>query len=327
LVLFIIHNTVYTKRKLIDAFAAIGKRSLSIYLWHQVFIAYMYYALVEKLTIPAACILFLTIGIISAFSYRFIEIPLSTITSKGKTFTVLLPTFAMCIALIATGFIIYLKAGVIRNVPELGITTDNIQRGMHAAYCDIPYSWDRDFTDSQKTKILVVGNSFARDWANILNESTFSDDIEISYFFLDESNFKERIHRIEDADYVFYALGPDTGSIPQTILNSVPEKKLYIVGNKNFGSPNGIVYAQRYKDDYFDSAVHISEDIISHNAKYKELYNNHYIDLITPVQNTSDMIFVFTDTNHFISQDTLHLTKYGAQYYARILDFSWLIMD
>ena len=57
------------------------------------------------------------------------------------------------------------------------------------------------------------------------------------------------------------------------------------------------------------------------NEKRIEEWGNHYIDLIEPVLD-GDNVKVFTDDNRFISQDCRHLTEAGAEYYARLLDFS-----
>lgn len=47
--------------------------------------------------------------------------------------------------------------------------------------------------------------------------------------------------------------------------------------------------------------------------------------MIGAVQNEDGSVRVFTDDHYFISQDCRHLTQYGAQYYARIIDLSWII--
>ena len=52
---------------------------------------------------------------------------------------------------------------------------------------------------------------------------------------------------------------------------------------------------------------------------------NYYIDLMTPVLSLVNTVRVFTDDKHFISQDCRHLTKFGTQYYARILDLAWIV--
>lgn len=212
----------------------------------------------------------------------------------------------------------YLRAGVVRDVPELNISVNNVHRSMHAEYVDIPYSWDKDFVDKNKINILVLGNSFGRDFANILNESEYSTNLEISYIYgYDISN---KIHRVQNADFIFYCMSSWTN--PKS-LSDFPEEKLYIVGNKGYGNSNGIIYANRNKSWYLEQKVSISDDDILHNNAFKGIYGNRYIDMITPVLD-GNKISVFTDDGYYISQDCRHLTKEGTLYYARILDLSFL---
>ena len=108
------------------------------------------------------------------------------------------------------------------------------------------------------------------------------------------------------------------------LLSTVPSEKLYVVGNKSYGESNGIIYAKRGSDYYHNLSVKLPDELIEQNIMEKERYGAHYIDLISPVQNADGKVRVFTDDNRYISQDCTHLTQAGAQYYARILDFSFL---
>lgn len=234
----------------------------------------------------------------------------------------------MLCAVCAVAFsgVIYLKAGVLRDINELGIKKENAVRGMHAAYCDTPYGWDREFSDNNKVKILVIGNSFARDWANVLNESDISEQIEISYVYYNGTgDIGEKQQRANEADYVFYSTDNDVNEIENEFTKSLPSEKLYYVGYKNFGSSNGIIYSKRNKDDYFSTTVEISSEVLQKNSERAEKYEEHFIDMITPVQTENGEIRVFTDDNYYISADCTHLTEFGAKYYSRILDLSWIV--
>ena len=56
------------------------------------------------------------------------------------------------------------------------------------------------------------------------------------------------------------------------------------------------------------------------NAKFKNEWGNKYIDLISFISNKNGEVLVFTPEGKYISQDTWHLTKYGATYFAGLLD-------
>ena len=85
-----------------------------------------------------------------------------------------------------------------------------------------------------------------------------------------------------------------------------------------------MIYVHRGSDDYFDQSVTLSDEVFENDKALSEQYGDHYIDMIKPVQNEDGSIRVFTDDQHFISQDCRHLTQYGAKYYAKILDLEWI---
>lgn len=317
-------NTEEKPFKALKVFSYVGKASFSIYLCHQVAVAYMYYSVTDRNDLHILLIYIAVVTVLSAAVYLGVEKPLGRLTKK-KTLYVLIPSVAVCLITSLCSGLIYLHAGVVRDVPELGIDKTNVHRGMHAEYCDIPYSWNKDFSDSDKVKIVVIGDSFGRDWANILNESSISDKIEISYIYpRSKEVYTENAERLLEADLVFRSFSASTADISDELPNMIPYDKLYIVGYKNFGSSNGIIYSHRKQPDYFKQTVTLSEEVLRNNQILSEQYGDHYIDMIAAVQNTDGTVRVFTDDCYFISQDCRHLTKYGAQYYARILDLSWI---
>lgn len=263
-------------------------------------------------------------SVLSIAIYFLIEKPLEFAVKKNVLY-VLIPSVTVCLITSAISGMIYLHAGVVRDVPELGIEKANVHRGMHAEYCDIPYSWDKDFESSDKIKVVVIGNSFGRDWANILNESSISDEIEISYIYpRSKEVYEENKDRLLEADVVFRTFSSSTTDIYDDLPNIVPDDKLYIVGFKNFGSSNGIIYSHRNTEDYYEQTITLDDEVLRNNQILSEEYGDHYINMIEAVQNEDGSVKVFTDDQHFISQDCRHLTQYGAQYYARILDLSWI---
>ena len=292
-----------------------GRYSYDVYIWHQVIIALLYYSAFQSLNVLLIVLVIVLTTVLSVIS--------AIIRKKAKLLNgvwkrIIISIFFVIIGCSLSGYI-YIHAGVMRDVPELGIDKDNVHRNMHAEYVDIPYSWNVDFCDDNKIHILVLGDSFGRDFANVLNESSYSEQLEISYISgLDVSQEQERVSR---ADFVFY--GSSNWSIPSE-LDSIPSEKLYIIGNKSFGNSNGIIYINRNKDYYYDQRVELPDDMFLNNNTLRSVYGDHYIDMIGPLTNKDGMIRVFTDDNYYISQDCKHLTKQGAKYYSKILDLGFL---
>lgn len=302
----------------------LGRNSFPIYISHQCVVAFFYYSFIYKVSITAFLVFLLVVALFSVLIHFLVEKPTDRLLKLKRQKTLWIVCVLIAVVLCGASGLVYLNAGVVRDVPELDISTQNTYRGMHAAYCDVPYSWDKDFTDSDKVNVLVIGDSFGRDWANILNESAISEEIEISYIFIGSSDYTEKtLQRVKDADIVFDGTSSLSGVSP-FILENIPEEKLWIVGYKNFGNSNGYIYKSRFAPDYHTKTQTISDSILSYNNELKETYQSHYIDMLGVVLQDGNQVRVFTDNGRFISQDCRHLTKAGAQFYANKLDLSWI---
>ena len=83
---------------------------------------------------------------------------------------------------------------------------------------------------------------------------------------------------------------------------------------------NGYNYNRRLRSDYHEMRVQMEDGIAE---IYEEELNfwgdERLVDFIAPVIDKAGCMPVFTDDEKYISQDCRHLTKAGAQYYAKIL--------
>jgi len=309
--------------------STVGKASYSIYIWHQFLLAFIFYSVFQDRTVSSFLVFFVAGILISVPSYSFIENKLASANKSYSPRVTILSLSTLLAAVICSfSLYIYLHAGTVRDVPEMNIRKDNAKRNMHAAYGDRPYQWDKDFDASDRMKILVIGNSFGRDWANILYE--YDSSLNISYFFasssMDSAQKQIIVSRIQDAEIVFYATGPKYDKVPEYILSILPQNRFYIVGNKSFGESNGIIYSRRFSDDYHDQTVGIPSELKQSIERDKEQFGSRFIDMMAPVMQSDGRVRVFTDDNKFISQDCRHLTQAGCQYYSRILDIESLLV-
>ena len=296
----------------------IGKRSYSIYIWHQMIIAFLFYAFFPKHNIWSLLVCVSLTTFFSFVSYQIVEVRTGQMIKKGRNKKMLVISTVLCAVIISVfSFMIYLNAGVVRDVPELEIKKNEAHKGMHSEYCDRVYSWNHPFNQNNTKKILVIGNSFGRDWGNVLYE--YNSDLDISFLYYSEGALIENIERVEDADIVFYALGLSYGSVPDVVVENVPREKLYVVSNKNYGVSNGIVYAQRSSANYYSQTVEYSEELEADINSNQMIWGDHYINMMNPVLDENNRIRVFTDDNMLISQDCRHLTRAGAKYYSRKL--------
>lgn len=306
----------------------IGAASYSIFIWHQVILAFYRYTTTSKFTFGSYAILLIATVILSWLSYRFIEYGVTRAlqTKQGKI--VLYSTTAtLFVALNVFAGIIYLRAGVVRDVPELYISKNNIHRGMHAEYVDRGYQYDKDFTDTDKKHWFVIGNSFGRDFVNVILESPVADQVEISYST--DGQYKENTNRFANADLVFLSTKGLTEKLVTEVeimclANGLSLNQLIIVGEKSFGESNGQIYIKRNQPDYFElyNEVEDYQRYIVQNSFFADKYKDRFLDIMSFALNKDGKVRVFTPDCHYISADCEHFSKGGAVFFANMIDWS-----
>ena len=293
----------------------LGKMSYSIFIWHQVLLAFYRYSISSELTVGFTVIFLLVILLISYFSYYHIE---KKISSSRRT---LLIWCVAAVMIMAPSGWLYLHAGVVRDIPELNITKKEVHKGMFAEYCDRIYQYkDYPLYDNGKLNVLVEGISFGRDFANILLESQYKDSVNIVYVekWKEAKNIPELVSK---ADYIFTF--KDKSGVPEVVwTNLKKDAKIKGISTKNFGICNGAIYSHRFKPDYLTQTVEMIEGYAELNDSWRANWGeDNYVDLIAPVLVEGNKVRVFTDDGKYISPDTGHLSQAGAQWYARVLDW------
>ena len=291
--------------------STVGRRSFSIFVWHQTMLAIYRYSVSNKVSLPFVLSFFVSLVIISELNYRIIE---NRIKDSNRNIVVLL---IFSVVICTYSGIIFLRAGVVRDVPELGVSTTDIQRNMHSRYCDRIYSYKDEFLENGKINVMVIGNSFARDWGNVLLESSYGNQINL--FF--NPHFTESLmEKIKVADRIFVFENYEN-KVPEYVWENVDKDIVYCIGTKNFGTSNGTIYAHRFSEGYYSQTVALDPGYKALNTERQKTWGDHYVELIEPVL-INGRVRVFTDDNMFISQDCRHLTEAGARYYAKILNLS-----
>ncbi len=295
-------------------FCLIGMMSYSVFIWHQPFLAFYRYFITNNFTFIFVLIFFGIVLALSYITYRFVE---KKVKVEMRTRIVMLLAFVL---VNSAAFALYMHAGVVRDVPELYVQMNNVHRNMHAEYVDRIYPYDKDFptVDNGKINVLVIGNSFARDWGNILLESEMADKINLSYIYQISEKYSDRIRQ---ADYVF--IHGWKHEVPYYVWENVKvDAEVWGIGTKNFGESNGIIYKNRHRPDYFQQTIKINPNFIAMNEQLKKEWKDKYIDLLSTALVKDGEVVAFSDGQKYMSQDTRHLSKGGAEFYAKRIDFS-----
>lgn len=289
----------------------VGKMTLSLFVWHQVVLAFMRLYVGEPDTVWSLAVYVIAVLALSLFTYYGVE---RRVAVSGRSVSV---TAISLVVLLSVSMTVYARAGVVRDVPELRVKAGSTQGDAFDAYCDRVYQYDRDFPSPNGRKnVLVVGKSFGRDFVNILLESERADSINISYLF-DFDRAYEKRYRQADCLFLFC----DRPAVPDYVIQVLkPASRLIGIGPKNFGTDNARIYVHRDSPDYFSQTVAIDEGFRILNRQWKHNWgSSHYIDMIQVVERPDGRIRVFTDDHAFISQDCRHLTPDGAKFYAEKL--------
>lgn len=303
-------STIARQSKILAYF---GRMSLSIFLWHQTLFAFYRYFIADEIS---SGMLFCLVGItflLSVFTYYIFEKRIAI--NKTSRFYLIISF------LIVNAFAlwIYQKGGIVRDIPELDICEGKTDPMALERYTDRIYQYDHEFTnDDNKKKVLIIGNSFARDFANILLESHISNSIQLSYCYcIDECP----LSRVRQCDRIyFFGWKRD---VPGIVWNNLKQNvEIWGIGTKNHGTSNGIFYKNRYRNDYHAQRTHLRLDYIKVNQLLKEEWQDKYVDLQKLILQPDSTVPVFSYDHNFITYDCRHLTPSGARFYAYMLSRS-----
>ena len=291
--------------------APLGRMSLSIFLWHQPIIAFYRYLYADNLSVVVLIMVATFTLLLSFVTYILIErrLRISIASRLGLIISFLLVVgFSLCV---------YNQGGAVRDVPELDIRKGAADPKAFERYTDRIYRYDHDFTeDRTRKKILVIGNSFARDFANILLESPDSGSIQLSYHYGIEDC---PVSRVQECDRIYFFGWKH--QVPDVVWQNLrPGTEVWGIGTKNHGSSNGIYYKNRYKTDYFEQRTAINPDFIVVNHLFREEWQGKYVDLLSLTLQPDSTVLVFTPDHHFITYDGMHLTPAGTWFYAILLE-------
>jgi peptidoglycan/LPS O-acetylase OafA/YrhL len=285
----------------------LGRMSLSLFLWHQPLFAFYRYFFADRLSCQVLLLAIALTLMLSMVTYVLLEKRIR-IHKVSRMCMVLL-----WISINAFALWIYQQGGAVRDVPELNIRKGNGDPKVFERYTDRIYDYDKEFSaDSTKMRILVIGNSFARDFANILLESSHAENIQLSYCQYITSC---PLTRVQQCDRIyFFGWKHD---VPSTIWRNLrPEADVWGIGTKNHGTNNGMFYKNRHRADYYSQTTAIHSDFHEVNRLLHDEWQDHYIDFLSVTLRPDRTVPVFTPGHHFITYDTFHLTPFGARYYA-----------
>jgi len=275
-----------------------------------VILAFIRYGFLEKFSSLELLLYLVATLAVSFLSFKFIE------RIKGKSRISRISIVAVFLLTTGVAFMIYRNAGVVRDVPELGITMENPYVNRNTEYIDQIYKLQKPFATG-KPHVLIIGNSFARDFACIVKEYDIDEELEMSYATTFE---KADSIALGETDYLF-VFGAKHAVPDEIFANLKPSCKVYGIGTKCYGKTFGIFYAKRNSPNYFDQSIPSHPIVDSLNAAWKQEWGeNSFIDIMAATRLLDGTVRIFTPEHKVISFDCRHLTPDGCKFYATRLN-------
>ena len=322
----------------------IGLISYSLYMLHQPILAFNknLMLLEENLTFK---ILFLVLLIlISSFSWRYIEQPFRDSKKISKKLFIIIISTIMII-IIGLNLMVIKTNGFISNYKEEVRSMALLNPLTQGRYVSSKFNSLKDSNLDKKSKknILVMGDSHAQDFINMVYENDYFMDynvrtqdfnIECYSKFIKTKNetVKSKIKKCKTkipenlnySDIIFFVnVWEDwlVDNFNEIINNEIfNNKKIYIIGVKNFGKINIKKLINLSNKERLNYKFKLDYKWIKIDEKLKsslppEIYVSPYNTYCDKNLNCR----IFTNNYELISYDGGHLTKLGAKYFGRKL--------
>lgn len=305
-------------------FVGIGLISYSLYLWHQPLFAF---ARIGNLQPPEAityCLLIALAFGLSFLSWKFVETPFRSRSAVG-TLALTVSASTVAAALLALSTAIYVSNGVHQRFFD---TAKYDPADSYIAYnMRIEDLKGGGFPPSDKPRLLVAGNSQARDFVNMLMETGEAERFTIRY--TDQLDPCDAIREsgaatgaFDKADAVIFVTFYMTEACWRGPARQIIDQKrgaVLFVGPKQFGY-NLNAFARLPSDERPKAMAHVLDDVVQENRRLAVIVSKpYYLDQLAPFSPSGELLPVFDASGLLISADAIHLTRQGARYFGDVL--------
>ena len=337
-------------------FVGIGLISYSAYLWHQPVFSFWRHRSTETPSQFVFIVLSFVVFTLAFFTWKFVEVPFRNreVFSRKQIFGSALLFTSIFFVLGYWGFVTngFSERFSItdRDLAELNI----VESGRYVDKLFIE-NVDRPFDSSQgRKKILIVGDSYAKDFVNVIYESNYRDNFQISTHYISagcgnlflERDFKKFIgesdrlgcsragwyeskalqRQLFEADEIWLVSSWSywvAERLPESINNLRLRfgKKVLVFGTKDFGrisikSILSVPFPQR-----IELRNLVNEDKRRTNLFMKSTIPiDIFVNLMDLACDKDGLCQIFNGDGKLLSYDGSHLTKDGAKFFGQRLE-------
>jgi peptidoglycan/LPS O-acetylase OafA/YrhL len=321
IIVFSSENTVVGRILGWAPMVGVGLISYSCYLWHQPLFSLARVYSREPPSLAVYSILVAITFILAYITWRFIELPCR---NRERVSRIAICSFSLALSVAFTSFGFYLDRdyGIVSRIYDASqVTAADLDKRI---YNERVFEKKNDkFPADKKSKLLVIGNSYGRDFVNMTTETFDVENVDIVY----RDDFSECIAPFENttaerlyeaADVIVFASGHATESCIADNIRFTRErnKHLFYIGLKNFGyNENWIIRLP--PEDRPNQWIKVLSDSLELEAKESKIVpKDEYISLMKPI--VRDGYIPITDSGgRLLSIDNAHITKFGAIFFGQ----------
>jgi peptidoglycan/LPS O-acetylase OafA/YrhL len=292
----------------------IGLISYSLYLWHQPLLAFSRIYSINEPSNALTLSLIIVSFIFAGLTWKFIEQPLREKNLINKK-VIFISFFSISIFFILFGYYLNQSYGMAYRAFDQNTKNQDMDKRI---YNEKIFSFKKNnFSNGNKLKILVIGNSFGRDFVNMTIETFDMSNIDIVYrddmsdcILPYKNNLSQNL--LESADVIIFSSQFNKGCVDADILFAENHhKKLFYVGSKYFGYNMNWLIRLNKKDRPNQYNLLLKETIDQELYISSSIPKDNFISLLSPIIK-GDYIPITDNDGHMLSSDRAHLTKYGA---------------
>lgn len=321
LIIFATRETIAGRILGSRAMVGLGLISYSTYLWHQPIFAFTRVYSVNSPSIRLMLFLALLSVALAYLTWRFVETPFRQKKGFSKAF-IWNSALILSVSFIAIGLYFHKTYGLINRIYDMdSISLSDIDK---AIYNHRVFSYKKDsFDNDGKLRILVLGNSFGRDFVNMTTETFELKNVQLIYrndisdeIFPFLNDLSKSLYSA--ADIIVFASGEYQKKCVKRNIDFAHQhgKKIFYVGSKHFGY--NLNWLKRVPIELRMNQFNpLLLNVIDEEKTLSSLIpSENYISLLSPIVKDGH-VPITDDMGRLISVDRAHLTKFGAIYLGR----------
>lgn len=301
-------------------FVFLGLISYSAYLWHQPLLAFARIYSVNAPTHAVNATLVATTFLLAWLTWKYVEQPCRN-RERVSAKSLILTAIPVSMAFMSFGIFLHLTHGVPTRVFPAEAVADG---DIYISYNMRVHQMSRDqFQEKDSPKILVMGNSYARDFVNMVVETYPNTDAEIIYrdfHYVCVAKSTDPVIQglLKQANVVILASGDAEPDCLASDIASIEAdgKQLHVVGTKKFGF--NLNWIARLDDsERGDQYNKLLAETIKDESRIEGMTPvSNFISLMAPIVKNGT-IPITDEQGRMLTADRSHLTRYGAVYLGR----------